>query len=108
MFVKKSQGLAETGKGMLKDMMKKGAEGDSYFEDKRAFLHIHHSNAKASGKSIARIHKAGSGQRAFFCSPPPSALLTSSFRAGLIQASSDASSRFAALGDATTDDKLAT
>jgi len=70
MFVKKSQGLAETGKGMLKDMMKKGAEGDSYFEDKRAFLHIHHSNAKASGKSIARIHKAGSGQRAFFCSPP--------------------------------------
>ena len=65
MFVKKSQGLAETGKGMLKDMMKKGAEGDSYFEDKRAFVNMHFGNMKNSSKAVAKMNKAGTSMFLF-------------------------------------------
>jgi len=111
-YVKKTQSLAETGKEKLLEMLRKGSEGDSYFEDKRAFVNMHFGNMKNSSKAVAKIHKAGTSQFFFLqsCSSFCSAweILYSFFcYPDLVQTTKEASTRYGLLAEATTEDSLA-
>jgi len=59
---KKSQNqmaLKDSFKEFSKDMLKKGAEQDSYFDDKRAFVNIHETSTKNCIKHLEKLHKHG-------------------------------------------------
>jgi len=72
-------------KDFTKDIMKKGSEQDSYFDDKRAFVNIHESSTKNCIKQLEKVHKCG-------------ALLSHQI--------GDLGSKFTVVGESTTEENL--